>query len=525
MMCRSVQRRTTRRPGHSFLPLSVLAACLAVSLPSHILAQQPPLRDFEAYVAKAVRDWRVPGLAIAVVKDDSVVFLKGYGVRELGKTDPVTVHTRFGVMSTTKAFTTMLLAMLADSGRVRWDDPVTKYVPELQLRDPWVTRELAVRDLVTHRVGFPDPGYLWYGQSLSMDEIIRRLRLVPAASSLRSRFAYNNVAYALAGDVAARAVGAGATWQSLLRSRIYQPLGMSESYPDAREMLAAGVADISSPHGLVNDTIRVLPVGAPLVDPIAPAGAMFSSASDMAKWLRFLLDSARVGGRRLVTPAGFAQLFTAQQIVPPDEFYPTARLTHPHFQAYGMGWFLEDYRGEYVAFHTGSIDGRSAIVGLIPDRRLGVAIFTNLDHSELRHALMYTVFDRYLGPVAGVKHDWSAEMLTMYQALRDSALTRRRASEASRVTGTHPTLALDRYVGSYSDSLYGTATVRDDGGRLSLQVGNQVGDLEHWQYDVFRVLWRQPFNDPDYVAFALDADGKVGELRFGDGPMRFRRAR
>ncbi len=525
MMCRSIHGRTTCRSGSSFLPLAVLAAGLAVTIPTRADAQQPPLRDFDAYVAKAVRDWLVPGLAIAVVKDDSVVFIKGYGVRELGKADPVTIHTRFGVMSTTKAFTTMLLAMLADSGRVRWDDPVTRYLPELQLRDPWVTRELVVRDLVTHRVGFPDPGYLWYGQSLSMDEIVRRLRLVPVAFSLRSRFAYNNVAYALAGDVAARAAGGGSTWQSLMRSRIYQPLGMSESYPDAREMLAAGVADVSSPHGLVHDTVRVLPIAAPLVDPIAPAGAMFSSASDMVKWLRFLLDSARVGGRRLVTPGGFAQLFTAQQIVPPDEFYPTARLTHPHFQAYGMGWFLEDYRGEYVAFHTGSIDGRSAIVGLIPDRRLGVAIFTNLDHSELRHALMYTVFDRYLGPAVGVRHDWSAEMRMMYQALRDTAISRRRTSEASRVMGTHPTLALAQYAGVYADSLYGAATVRDEGGRLSLQVGDQVGDLEHWQYDVFRVIWRQPFNDPDYVAFTLDADGKVGELRFGDGPMRFRRAK
>lgn len=522
MIQRSSPRRAIRRPRRVLLSPAVLG--LALLVPARSQAQSGPLRDFDAYVAKAVQDWQVPGLAIAVVKDDSVVFIKGYGVRELGKPDPVTIHTRFGVMSTTKAFTVMLLAMLADSGRVRWDDPATRYVPELQLGDPWVTRELRLRDLVTHRVGFPDPGYLWYGQSLSMDEIIRRLRLVPAASSFRSRFAYNNVAYALAGLVAARAAGPGTTWQSLVRARIYQPLGMTESYPDATEMLAAGVTDVSSPHGMVHDSVRVLPIAAPIVDPIAPAGAMFSSASDMAKWLRFLLDSARVHGRRLTSPANFSELFTVQQVVPPEEFYPTAGLTHPHFQAYGMGWFLEDYRGEYVAFHTGSIDGRSAIVGLIPDRRLGIVVLTNLDHSELRHALMYTVFDRYLGPGPGARHDWSTEMRTMYQALRDTAIARRRRSEAARVTGTRPTLALDRYAGNYSDSLYGAATVRDEGGRLSLQVGTLIGDLEHWQYDVFRVVWRQPFNDPDYVAFGLDTRGRVDELRFGDGPMRFRRA-
>lgn len=496
---------------------------LALATPAVLSARQAPLKDFDAYVARAATEWRVPGMAVVVVKDDSVVFLKAYGVRELGKPEPVTVTTRFGVMSTTKAFTTMLLAMLADSGRVGWDDPVTKYLPGLQLRDPWVTRELTVRDLVTHRVGFPDPGYLWYADSLRLDEMMGRLRFVPSASSLRARFAYNNVAYALAGEVAAKA--SGRSWAELLRSRIYQPLGMTGSYPDEGGMHAAGVSDLTAPHGIFNDTVRVLPVAAPLVDPIAPAGAMFSSAADMGKWLRFLLDSGRVAGRRLVSARNFAELFTAQQIVPPEEFYPTARLTRPHFTAYGLGWFLHDYRGEYVAFHTGSIDGRSAIVGLIPDRRLGVAVFTNLDHSELRHALMYAVFDRYLGPVAGRYRDWSTEMRTMYGAVRDSAATRRRAREAARVTGTQPSLALAQYAGTYSDSLFGTATVRHDGGRLTLSVGTQQGDLVHWQHDVFRVHWRQSLDDPGYVSFTLDADGKVGELGFPYGPQRYRRAR
>src|ERR1051325_2880480 len=189
-------RRPARRPIRSWLTLAVAAGLAA---PASLSARQAPLPDFDAYVARPVQDWRVPGLAIVVVKDDSVVFIKGYGVRELGKPDPVTVHTRFGVMSTTKAYTTMLLAMLAASGKVAWDDPVLTYIPGPELRDPWVTRELTVRDIVTHRVGFPDPGYLWYGQTLDMDEIVHRLRFVPPASSFRSLFAYNHVAYAMAG--------------------------------------------------------------------------------------------------------------------------------------------------------------------------------------------------------------------------------------------------------------------------------------------------------------------------------------
>jgi len=420
-------------------------------------------------------------------------------------------------MSTTKAFTAMLVAMLADSGRLAFDDPVTKYEPGVQFADPYVTREITVRDLLTHRVGFGDPEYLWSNSGLDFATITRRLRLVPATTSFRSRFQYNNITYALSGEVAAHA--AGTTWQSLMHTRIYGPLGMNESYPDAREMQAAGITDVASPHGIVRDTVRVLPVAPTVTDGIAPAGAAFSTATDMAKWLRFLLDSGRVAGRRLVGAENFAQLFRPQQIVQ-RPFYPTARLTHPHFQAYGLGWILQDYRGEFIAIHTGSIEGRSAIVGLIPDRRLGVAIFTNLDHSELRHALMYTVFDRFIGP-SNPAHDWSAEMRAMYKGLADSTAAARAAEESKRVANTHPTLTLDRYTGTYADSLFGTATIGLTNGHLTVQSGNMKGQLEHWQYDLFRVTWADPFWDPAYVAFAIDPDGSVGELRIvGGGSYR-----
>jgi len=487
---------------------------LAASLiPAAAQAQQRPLAGFDAYVAKAMADWRVPGMAIVVVKNDSVVFIKGYGVRELGKPDPVTVHTRFGNMSTTKAFTAMLVAMLADSGRLSLDDPVQKHIPSAQFADPYVTREITVRDLLTHRVGFGDPDYLWGTSGLDFAAITHRLRFVPPQTSFRSRFSYNNVTYALAGDVAAHA--AGTTWQSLLHAKILGPLGMTETVADARELRGSAISDVTAPHGIVRDTVRVLPAALEVINDIAPAGAILSTATDMAKWLRFLLDSGKVAGRRLVSAPNFAELFKPQQIVQ-RPFYPTARLTHPHFQAYGLGWILQDYRGEFIAIHTGSIEGRSAIVGLIPDRRLGLAIFTNLDHSELRHALMYTVFDRFIGP-SNPAHDWSAEMRAMYTWLADSTRAWRQGLESMRVAGTKPTLPLERYAGTYADSLYGTATVGVSNGRLTLQVGMASGQMEHWQYDLFRVTWPDPFWDAAYVTFAIDPLGTVGELRFVDG--------
>ena len=486
-----------------------------------VLAQQRPLTGLDAYITQGMKDWRVPGLAIVVVQGDSVLFMKGYGVRELGKPDPVTIHTRFGNMSTTKAFTALLVAMLADSGKLALDDPVQEHEPAVQFADPYVTREITVRDLLTHRVGFGDPDYLWGTSGLDFATIAHRLRFVPTQTSFRSRFQYNNVTYALAGEVAARV--AGTTWQALLHAKILGPLGMTETVADAAELKAAGITDVTSPHGIVRDTVRVLPAALDGIDDIAPAGSILSTATDMAKWLRFLLDSGRVAGRRLVSPRNFAELFRPQQTVQ-RPFYPTATLTNLHYQAYGLGWILQDYRGEFTAIHTGSIEGRSAIVGLIPSRRAGVAIFTNLDHSELRHALMYTVFDRFIGPSTPA-HDWSAEMRVLYRRLADSSRAAQQAEESKRIANTHPTLPLDRYAGTYADSLFGTATVGLNDGKLTLQAGTAKGQLEHWQYDVFRVTWPDPFWDASYVAFVIDPDGAVGELRVVDSEQTYRRVK
>lgn len=493
---------------------------LALALPPCAAAQargaRDPWREFDAYVAQAVRDWNTPGLAIAVVKGDSVVFARGYGVRALGTSDSVTTHTLFANASTTKAFTSMVVAMLMDSGRLRWDQRVAELVPELVMRDPYVTQELTLRDLLTHRVGFGDPGYLWYGSEYDYAEIARHLRLVPAQSSFRSRYAYNNVTYATAGVMASRA--AGASWDDLVRTRILEPLGMTETVTQASGL--SGRADVALPHDLIDDTLRVIGnAGIGLVDPIAPAGSMYSSVLDMSKWIRFLLDSGRVGGRRLVSEPAFTEMFRPQTVIRPGDFYPTARLTRPHFTAYGMGWFLEDYRGEGVAMHTGSIDGTVAIVGLIPDRRIGVVIFANRDHVELRHALMYRVFDQFIG---GARRDWSVEMRAMYDSLASAARAQRRRVEAARVPGTRPTLPLERYAGTYSDSLYGDLTIRMENGVLVAAVSPFLtADLEHWNYDTFRFRWRNRWISPDLATFRIGPDGQVADVVV-DGAARRR---
>jgi CubicO group peptidase (beta-lactamase class C family) len=481
----------------SLIPVAVVA--LAVTAVS---AQREPLAGFDADVAKAVSDWRVPGLAIAVVKDGHVVFAHGYGVRELGKPDAVDTHTLFAIGSTTKAMTAALVGMLVDEKKVAWDAPVTTYLPWFQLKDPAVTRQLTVRDLLTHRAGLGNADYLWYGQSNSTDEILRRVRLIDPAYPVRASFIYQNLMYAAAGAVVEAA--SGMSWAAMIRTRIFDPLGMRDTIPTAASLSSR--PNVASPHSLVDGQVRVIENVS--VDPVAAAGAVWSSVDDMSKWMQLLLDGGRAGGasgRRLLSEETFKELFTPQAIAPYD-MYPTTRLTKPHWMTYGLGWFQQDYRGRAVDFHTGSIDGMVAIHGLVRDEHLGVYVLGNLDHAEVRHALMYAAFDRY-SDVA--RRDWSADFRKLYADLAREDDAARASKEALRVTGTAPSLPLARFAGEYAEPLHGDVKVSYDGHALRLQYGSAfVGALEHWHYNTFRARWSAAWRTPQMVTFALDEDGK-----------------
>jgi len=491
-----------------------LAAALCCASPA--LAQTRPLpdptRDLDAYVARAVTDWRVPGLAMAVVKDGRVVFAKGYGVREFGKPAPVDTQTLFAIGSTTKAMTAAALGMLVDEGKVRWDDPVTRHLPSFQLSDPYVSREITIRDLLTHRAGLANGDVLWYRADITPEEVVRRARYIRPAYSLRSSFLYQNVMYAVAGQVVAAA--SGMPWERFVRTRIFAPLGMSNAVPLLDS--ATRRANVAAPHYRFGDTVRVIANAS--VDAVASAGAVWASVADMAKWMRFVLDSARVDGRRLLQPATFAEWLKPQTMVTAAEFYPTARITKPHWTTYALGWFQEDYAGRMVDFHTGSIDGMVAIIGLIPDERLGVYVLANLDHAELRHALMYRVFDAYLG---NPPRDWSAELLRLYGGIRATADSARGRTEAQRVAGTRPSLPLAKYAGTYGDSLVGEVSISSENGALRLRTSTtHVGTLEHWQYDTFRVRWDNPWEGTSTATFTIGPSGVPSRLDFSGAILR-----
>ncbi len=486
----------------SVLVAVVVVLCLKVS-PA---AQPAPLTGFDDLVARAMKDWRVPGLAMAVAKDGKVVVERGYGVRQLGQPAPVDSHTLFAIGSTTKAMTAALVGMLVDDKLLAWDDPVVKHLPWFQLKDPAVTRELTVRDLLTHRGGLGNADYLWYGQSNSTEEILKRVRLIEPAYSVRSSFIYQNIMYAAAGAVIEAA--GHKPWAETIRLRIFEPLGMRDSIATAATLKAH--ANVAAPHDIVGGQVRVIENMS--VDPVASAGAVWSSVSDMARWMQFLLDGGRIGGsggKRLIGEATFAELFKPQTIAPFD-MYPTTSVVKPHWMTYGLGWFQQDYRGRAVDFHTGSIDGMTAIHGLMRDDRLGVYVLANLDHAEVRHALMYTVLDRYIG---APERDWSAELLKLYTGIRRQADESREKEEAKRVRGTTPSLPLAQYAGTYSDPLRGDVEVTLSDGGLRLRHGpGFVARLEHWHYNTFRAKWTAEWHAPALVTFALDAEGKPTDV-------------
>ena len=477
----------------------------ATALPA--AAQQVPtpaeLAAFDAYVTAGARDWRVPGLAVAIVSADSVLFVKGYGVRELGRPDAVDAGTRFAIGSTTKAMTALALGMLVDEDRIEWDAPVITYLPHFRMADPWVTRELTVRDLLTHRGGLGNADQLWTTVDYTTDEIIRRVATITPAYSLRSQFIYQNIMYAVAGAVIEAA--AGVSWAEFLQTRIFDPIGMRATEAYLADL--AGQSNIAVPHVEIDGTIQ--PGENRSVDAVGPAGSVWSSAGDMALWSRFVLDSARVNGRRLVTAETYTELLSPQVIAPLD-MYPTTTLTRPHFFTYGLGWFLHDYSGEAVAMHTGSINGMSALIGLLPDREVGIYVLANLDHAELRHALMYRFFDLSAGLP---ERDWSADLLALYGDLRERSRAGRLEAEQRRAADTQPGLPLDRYAGTYVSPTYGRAVVTLRDGRLHLEFGRRAGTLSHWEYESFRAAWTDGGAQTSLIVFASDGAGRTTAVR------------
>ncbi len=485
---------------------SLILLCFATlaSVATGQRAQRNPLDGFDQYVANAIRELEHAGIAIAVVKNDSIVYAKGFGVRAIGKPDPVDAHTIFAIGSSTKAFTGLSVAMLVDEGKMSWDEPVATYLPGFRLHDPFVSQEITMRDALTHRSGLARTDLVWISGQFTSEELIRRLRFVKPAGPFRQQYGYQNLMYLAAGMAVAKVAGTP-TWSDFAAQRILAPLGMRESSLSVRDL--AGKTNLALPHARINDTLRIVP--ARDIDHVAPAGSINSNVLDMAQWIRFQLNGGKVNGKALLGQRAFEETRTPQFAMRRGGGGGGAAQgaeRDGYFSAYGMGWFLQDYKGRFVVHHGGNIDGMTALVAMLPDEQLGVVALANMNGSPLPTALTYTIFDRFLGLPA---KDRVAEIKQQQGRAATRAAQLAAEAETKRVKNTTPTVALDKYVGTYADSANGDFKVALENGKLVVRYGPQfTGDLEHWNFDTFRAIWRNSaLFSQSTVNFTIGRDG------------------
>ena len=502
-----------KKPFFLVRPL-LLAVILAAAIAAQN-TQQNTVDAFDKYAEAARVAWGVPGMSIAVVQDGKVLLSKGYGLRELGKNDKVDSSTLFGAMSTTKAMTAVAMGILVDEGKVKWDDKVIKHLPDFRVADPYVTNELKVRDLFTHNAGIGNADFLWgWTPELPTAEVARRMQFAPQAYSFRGGYTYQNIMYVVAGLVIEKA--SGMPWERFMTTRVFEPLRMKDTFPDLS--LSRRYRNRSSAHFEIEKKIEIIPETS--ADSVAAAGAVWSTSDDIAKWVSFLLGNAAADGKTILKPATLAEMMKPHAIIPIEQFYPTTRLTKPHWTTYGLGWFQHDYRGQMVNMHTGSLAGRTAIVGLIPDKKFGIYIFGNIDHVELRHALMYKAFDMFA--FGDNTRDWSTEAKALYDGLAAAGEKQEEAVKAMRANGTSPSLPLAAYAGRYSDRFYGSMDISLVNGSLNLRINSENGGrLEHWQHETFQITWSKRWWGKDLMSFQLDpVTGKVDSLTLGGAVLK-----
>jgi CubicO group peptidase (beta-lactamase class C family) len=493
-------------------------AFASLSLALAAVAFSAPPADFAQRAEAARKQIGVPGMAIAIVENDQVTFARGFGVKALGKPEPVDADTIFPTGSTGKAVTVADLAILVDQGKIGWDDRVIDHLPGFQMYDSWVTREMTIRDLLVHRsgLGLGEGDLLFVPRTnLSRAESVRRLRYLKPATSFRSGFAYDNVLYMVAGQLIESVTGE--TWEKFTAGHVLKPAGMLHSTSDEEARFAD--PDRAQPHARMNGGLRgageqqLLDERDELGRNGAPAGGLAVSANDMARWLQIQLDGGKLPGGtgRLFSEAAHVQMWQPMVLQPISELPPALKTTQPMFNTYALGWDVTDYRGAKLIWHGGAVFGFLTAVVLLPDKHVGFCIEINSEDGEIIRGLMYELLDHYLGLP---RTDWVARFSAEKQRRVSEALKALKAQTA-QPAGVGPSLPLARYAGTYSDPWYGNIEVATAADKLTIDFKStprMSGTLEHWQYDTFITRFDDQTIEPAYVTFGLDADGKIDRI-------------
>jgi CubicO group peptidase (beta-lactamase class C family) len=365
--------------------IRMMAPAVAVAPPS---ANSADLDGIDDFIASVMTEWKVPGLAIAVVKDGQVILSKGYGYRNVEKQLPVTPRTLFAIGSITKSFTVSVLGMLADEGKLDWDKSVRTYLPDFQLYDPVATEHMTPRDLVTHRSGLPRHDMLWYNTDLNRKQIYDRLRYLEPSKDFRSAYQYNNLMFMTAGILASQV--AGAKWEDLVRQRIFKPLDMTRSNFSVNDSQKSD--DFALPYTKIKDEVKPVPFHN--IDEVGPAGSINSSVEEMIGYVQFHINKGKVGETQFLSENTAEQMQTPQMVIPPSPVQYD-ELGHA---GYGMGFAVSSYRGNKLVEHGGGIDGFISLLSFMPRKKIGMIVLTNLSGTNPVNAIITrNIYDRLLG--------------------------------------------------------------------------------------------------------------------------------
>jgi CubicO group peptidase (beta-lactamase class C family) len=468
---------------------------------------QPDLKKLDAYYEKALKDWDVPGMSIAIVKDGKIIFAKGYGVKQAGGSDKPDENTLFAIASNSKSFTSAAIAQLVDEGKLSWNDKVKKHLPYFELYDPWVSSEVTIRDLLSHRVGLRtfSGDLIWYRSALTAEEMIRRVRYLPKAYDFRSGYGYSNVMYITAGEVLKKITGK--PWEEMIRERFFGPLGMDRSIATTRDLDKKG--NYATPH-LIRDGVHQ-PMAWEDWGHVAATGGILSSARDMSQWMIFNIDHGIWKNDTLISAQSRNLLWTPHTSFTIDHTNPGGT---GHFNGYGLGWFLSDYRGKMVVSHTGGYSGMLSAMALVPEEKLGVVVLTN-GLKGIYSALVNYTIDAFIN---APPKDWSAEQLASSKKNKDTRIEDRKRSRAK---GTSPSVSLDKYCGTYAVNTYGKISVSREGDTMKIRFEHTpdlAATLTHWHFDVWQLNWDRPEVLPWFtfgtVKFELNNNNEVTGISF-----------
>lgn len=490
-----------------------VVALMAAGMGSMALAQSADLsgktlKKLDAAWAQSVADFEVPSMAVAVVKDGELVFAKAYGTANEATGAAADEHSLYAVASNTKAFTAALLAQLVDEGLLGWDDRVRDHWPAFTMYDAYVTEHMTIRDLLCHRSGLKtfSGDLLWYGTSHSAEDVLGAMRHLEPTFGFRAGYGYSNLMFMVAGEVAEAVTGQ--SWGELVRSRLLEPAGMTETLVSTTELPNAD--NIAAPHNFVDGANEV--IDWVNWDNMAPAGALISSAADMAKWMVVQLDSGRVGEERLWDADRTHDMWTMQTPIPVSSFYAN-NLPSMHFRGYGLGWELYDLHGRKVVAHSGGYDGMISRQVLVPEEKLGFIFLTN-NITSLSWAWGHDALNAALG--GDFDFALVETILSFQQDDRAGEADAEAALQASRVLGTQPSLPLADYAGTYRDKMYGDIVITVDGDNLHFDFTPTdlfEGTLTHWHHDTFRLSWDTKMMLPKgFAQFEFHADGTCKHL-------------